>query len=189
MHTIRISAETMKRLESWAEPLEDTAESALVKALDAADRDRLRATCAVPKPSGPVRRRKGGNSRPKLPQKAFRRPLLETIHAMGGSARIGAVHSLMKERMMPHLLPGDLEPVSTGDERWWNATCWERNDLVKEGYLRADSPRAIRELSVKGTELAETWAVETPETFVDHLFAIPEMGVDADFEDPFEEAG
>ena len=42
MHVIRISAETMKRLKIRAEPIEDPAESALVKGLDAADRDRQR---------------------------------------------------------------------------------------------------------------------------------------------------
>lgn len=38
MPTIRVSAETMQRLERWADPLEDTAESAISKALDAAEK-------------------------------------------------------------------------------------------------------------------------------------------------------
>ena len=40
MPTIRVSAETMQRLKRWAEPLEDTAESAISKALDAAEKMR-----------------------------------------------------------------------------------------------------------------------------------------------------
>ena len=40
MPTIRVSAETMQRLERWADPLEDTAESAISKALDAAEKMR-----------------------------------------------------------------------------------------------------------------------------------------------------
>ena len=39
MPVIRISEQTMERLRKWAEPLTDTADSALTKALDAADRD------------------------------------------------------------------------------------------------------------------------------------------------------
>ncbi len=37
MPIIRISEQSMKRLKKWAEPLTDTADSALTKALDAAD--------------------------------------------------------------------------------------------------------------------------------------------------------
>ena len=40
MPTIRISDESMQRLKAWAEPLVDTADSALAKALDAAERYR-----------------------------------------------------------------------------------------------------------------------------------------------------
>ncbi len=54
MPTIRVSAETMQRLERWADPLEDTAESAISKALDAAekmreDEDRVRVAEKVAK--------------------------------------------------------------------------------------------------------------------------------------------
>ena len=52
MPTIRVSAETMQRLKRWADPLEDTAESAISKALDAAekmweDEDRVHAAGRV----------------------------------------------------------------------------------------------------------------------------------------------
>lgn len=40
MPTIRVSAETLQRLKRWAEPLEDTAEAAISKALDAAEKMR-----------------------------------------------------------------------------------------------------------------------------------------------------
>ena len=53
MPTIRISDESMQRLKAWAEPLVDTADSALAKALDAAERYR-----ETPDPTepGPVSR-------------------------------------------------------------------------------------------------------------------------------------
>ncbi|QJF50690.1 winged helix-turn-helix domain-containing protein [Roseobacter ponti] len=52
--------------------------------------------------------------------------------------------------MKDRLTEDDFEPVSTGEERWWNATCWERSDLVKEGLFRDDSPRGVWELSDEG---------------------------------------
>jgi restriction system protein len=68
----------------------------------------------------------------KLPQKAFRMPLLETVYELGGSAPTKQVHEIMAKKMAPQLSEADYALVSTGDERWWNAVCWERNDLVKE---------------------------------------------------------
>ena len=40
MPTIRISDDSMQRLKAWAEPLEDSAEDAFRKVLEAAERDR-----------------------------------------------------------------------------------------------------------------------------------------------------
>ena len=145
----------MRRLKTWAEPLEDTAKSALANALDAAETARTapRPATHPRRPEPPVSKpsaRLGGNKNPKLPQKAFRQPLLEILYESGGSAHVRELRAAVKKRMEPLLLPADRELVSTGDERWWNATCWERNALVKEGYLRADSPRGTWTLSNRG---------------------------------------
>ena len=40
MPVIRVSDQTIQRLKAWAEPLKDTADSALSKALDAAEESR-----------------------------------------------------------------------------------------------------------------------------------------------------
>ena len=185
MPTIRVSAETLQRLKRWAEPLKDTAESAISKALDVAekmreDEDRVHAAERVAKEPHTTPRR--DRSQDKLPQKEFRQPLLEAIYEMGGSARTEDLRSVMEQRMKPRLLPGDLVQVSSGDERWWNAICWERNDLVKEGYLRDNSPRGVWELSDIGLKFAEKSLSKSSESFVDHLLAIPNVGNDADFE-------
>ncbi len=188
MPVIRISDETMRRLKTWAEPLEDTAESALAKALNAAEETKVGSSRSRPeereeeaaKPRiGPGRGRPGD----RLPQKKFRRPLLETLYQMGGSGHPRDVRSAMKERMSTALLPGDLGLVSTGDERWWNATCWERSALVKEGYLRADSPRGTWTLSDEGIRHVESSRpAQSSDPFVEHLLAIPDVGDDADFD-------
>ena len=108
--------------------------------------------------------------------------LLELLHELGGSARAADLPPLMRAKMACALLASDLKPVSAGDERWWNATCWARHALVQEGYLRDDSPRGIWELSEKGTELALAARSQSRSPFVEHLLAIPDVGDDADFE-------
>ena len=177
----------MRRLKTWAEPLEDTAESALAKALDAAEATRTAPRTPAPRvrrtpvSNPPDRPRRGG--RRKLPQKAFRQPLLEVLYQLGGSAHARQIRGLVRERMDPLLLPGDLELVSTGEERWWNATCWERSELVKEGYLRSDSPRGTWTLSNKGLEhVASSVPSKSSGPFVEHLLAIPDVGDDSDFD-------
>ena len=184
MPVIRVSERTIERLNTWAEPLEDTVESAIAKALDAADEYRNQPAPEHPNPetTKPVtskRRPPGGT----LPQKTFPQPLLEAIYEMGGTARTVDLRPDMKRRMAPALLPGNRERVSTDEERWWNSVCWERSYLVKDGYFRDDSPRGTWKLSQNGIEHAErSLPAKSPEAFVDHLLAIPGVGEDADFE-------
>ena len=183
MPVIRISDRTMQRLKAWAEPLEDTAESALTKALDAAEEARNRTRVNPPKTAAPAPRvPRGRRTPPKLPQKEFRKPLLEVLYEMGGSVRVTDLRPVMRNRVMSALLPGDLQHVSTGEERWWNATCWERSNLIKEGYLRNDSPRGTWELSERGIEHVDELRSKAPDSFIDHLLAMPEVGDDADFD-------
>lgn len=184
MPVIRVSDRTMERLKEWAEPLEDTVESALAKALDAAEEARKlsrrgRSTKAA-KATRVTRRRVA--SLDKLPQREFRQPLLEILYEMGGSVHVTDLRPVMKEKMISVLLSGDLERLSSGDERWWNATCWERFNLAKEGYLRDNSPRGTWELSERGIEHVERSISKSPEPFIEHLLAMPEVGDDADFD-------
>ena len=176
MPVIRISEETMNRLKKWAKPLEDTAESAFVKVLDAAEgkHEAQQKTLADRQP----RQRK---AQEKLPQEEFRRPLLESLYEMGGTAHVETLRPIMEKRLASRLLPGDFTPVATGQPRWWGATCWERNRLKEDGYLRGDSKRGVWELSEKGASYVAESLAEEPENFIDHLLAIPNAGNDADF--------
>ena len=88
----------------------------------------------------------------------------------------------MKERMKPHLIPGDFDHVKSGEERWWKSVNWTRFDLIQDGYLRSDSPRGVWALSEKGIRLVESRRSETPGTFVDQLHAMPDTGEDSDFD-------
>ena len=205
MPTIRISDKSWERLKAWAEPLVDTADSALAKALDAAERSRddipRPQEPAVPPKSGlaDLMPRRGPTPKPqeasnsvrpgladlnhaKLPQKEFREPLLQALHELGGSAHVHDLRQVLREHMESRLLPGDLEHVSGGVERWWNAVCWVRHDLVNEGYFRKGSPRGVWELSERGIKLAESQLGQTRGNFANHLRAMPDAGDDSDFE-------
>jgi hypothetical protein len=64
------------------------------------------------------------------------------------------IREVMWKKMASRLSEADLAPVSSGEERWWNAICWERADLVREGLFADDSERGVWELSEKGKKLA-----------------------------------
>ena len=150
MPVIRISDETYARMQRHAKPFEDTPESIIVKALTALDM----MDGELPSPAqAPAARR---SDAPKLPQKEFRIPLLMTLLKFGGKAQAKDVRSLLGPIMVPRLVEGDYESVSTGDPRWWNAACWERSDLVKEGLMRGDSERGVWEVSEEGKNLTAT---------------------------------
>jgi len=143
MPVIRISETTWGRLQQHARPLEDTAEDVVCTALDALDKAK---GPKVKKPAR-VKRRHRGNI---LPQKEFRIPLMEILLELGGSAKVKDIRDALAPKVKPRLSEDDFQLVSTGDERWWNATCWERSNLVKEGLFRNDSQRGIWELSDQG---------------------------------------
>lgn len=147
MPVIRVSVETYARLKKYAQPFEDTPESVITKALTALE---MIDGAASPAPLASTAQR---TDAPKLPQKEFRYPLLMTLLKFGGKAQAKDVRSVLGPIMTPKLSEGDYESVSTGDPRWWNATCWERSDLVKDGLMRDDSERGVWEISEAGKNL------------------------------------
>jgi len=148
MPVIRISDATWERLKAHARPFEDKPEDVVVLALDALDEK------FGQKPSRPAKNTRAKEiSGKKLPQKEFRLPLMKAVLELGGSADVSAVRRLMEKKVTPQLSDADYEPVSGGDPRWWNATCWERANLVREGFFMTDSPRGVWELSEKGKQL------------------------------------
>ncbi|HTO67459.1 MAG TPA: winged helix-turn-helix domain-containing protein [Bradyrhizobium sp.] len=148
MPVIRISEDTYARMKRCAEPLDDTADSVIARALTALEMlgdglDRSASMTTVKRTNAP-----------KLPQKVFRVPLLMVLLRFGGKAQAKDVRRLLGPIMAPKLTDGDLETVSTGDPRWWNAACWERSELIRDGLMRDDSERGVWEISDKGKGLA-----------------------------------
>jgi hypothetical protein len=135
-----------RRLKSHARPLEDSVDDVVTVALDALDQLRGVKPSKAEKPA-PTSKKKGD----KLPQREFRIPLLESLIHLGNEAPAKNVRELMEKKMAPRLSAADYEKVSTGDPRWWNAICWERNDMVKEGLMRSDTERGVWGISANGS--------------------------------------
>ena len=179
MPTIRISDESMQRLKAWAEPLVDSADAALAKALDAAERYR---EINAPTAMGPVPR--SSDHAPGLPEETVREPLMDVIYERGGRASGRDLYPALRERMKRYMTPGDFDRISSGDDRWRSTVKSAREDLVQEGYLRDDSPRGVWALSDAGVALVESRRVLSSGSFVDHLLAFPDVGEDSDFDQP-----
>jgi Mrr N-terminal domain len=150
MPVVRLSASTMDRLKSHAEPFVDKPEDVVNRALDALDEKLGR----IPKPqTAPVPEKTAGGK--KLPQKEFRLPLLKTLLDLGSSANVSEIRKLMETKVGSLLSEADYQLVSSGDPRWWNAVCWERSNLAKEGLIDRNTERGVWALTEEGKRVAK----------------------------------
>ena len=74
----------------------------------------------------------------RTPTDAFRRPILETLMELGGSAPVVKVLNRMGEKMKTILNNYDRQPLPSQPKitRWNNNTQWCRNTMVQEGLLK-----------------------------------------------------
>lgn len=88
----------------------------------------------------------------RTPEDAFRRPILETLMELGGSAPIGDVLDKVELKLKDVLNSYDREPLPSDPRsvRWRNTAQWCRNTLVREGLMKSDSPYGIWEISDAG---------------------------------------
>ena len=144
MRTIRIDDDVWKALMKRAKPLEDTPNSVLRRVLGLSSGGRSRTRTFVARDlSG-------------LPQREFKRPLLEVLYGLGGSAHIKDAKREFFRQFKSLLQPVDLQPLVSGNQiRWENKLEWARFHLVEEGLMRRDSPKGIWELTDKGRKEAE----------------------------------
>jgi hypothetical protein len=106
------------------------------------------------------RRRRGRVSRGlRTPEHAFRRPILEALVELGGRAPVDEVLDLVGRKMEHILNNHDYSKLHTGEIRWRNTAKWCRYKMIKEGLLKADSPRGIWEISEKGRQALEVGQV------------------------------
>lgn len=108
---------------------------------------------APPRPRKRRRTMKGQLTRGlRTREPAFRMPILEALVELGGSGQINKVLHLVGAKMRGRLNDHDRQrlPSDPNTIRWRNTAQWSRLVLVKEGLLRADSPRGIWEITPEG---------------------------------------
>ncbi len=88
----------------------------------------------------------------RTPEAQFRTPLLEILAEMGGSGDTSEVIDRIGKRMKKVLKDVDYDPLASDSDmpRWRNTVQWACYALVRDGLLKANSPRGIWELSDKG---------------------------------------
>ncbi len=145
MPTIEIDDEVWSKLQELAIPLVDSPNSILRRELkiDGNDPDS--------RPRLPFQRRYTHRTNERTPQEAYRNPILQVLHEMGGRGRTNEVLDNVGELMRDDLNVADLDYLPSGNDiRWRNAAQWERQVMVDEGLLKKDSHRGIWELTDEG---------------------------------------
>jgi len=106
-------------------------------------------------------RRRGANSGQKrsripsdllLPEGAYELPILEALSAAGGRRPTREVVEDVGRALSDRLTEADREPLDDGGPRWENRVQFARLRLVKAGFMKADSPRGVWEISSAGEE-------------------------------------
>lgn len=90
----------------------------------------------------------------RTPEDSFRRPILESLIELGGSAPMKEVLELVEDKMKGILNEYDYQPLPSDPKsiRWRNTAQWCRNTLVREGLLKSNSPHGSWEISDKGRD-------------------------------------
>lgn len=85
-------------------------------------------------------------------EEAYFAPILTTLVENGGRAKMAELLPSVEKKMKGILKKVDYEPLASDQDmpRWRNTAQWARNTMVKDGLLKADSPRGIWEISEAG---------------------------------------
>ena len=163
MPVIRITDATWDRLKRWAVPLEDSPEDAVRKVLNAAEEHLKCSQSKLPNSvidKVPWKR----DRRAKLPrglrtpQEAYRRPILEAVSELGGSAHVAEVLKVVEQKMKPLLSDVDYQMLPSGGSiRWENTANFARYNLVQEGLLasHSESGRGVWRITGQGRQWLE----------------------------------
>ncbi|MBK8914756.1 MAG: winged helix-turn-helix domain-containing protein [Phycisphaerales bacterium] len=91
----------------------------------------------------------------RTPEAAYYQPILTVLSRMGGTGKVAETLEQVKQLMKPVLKDVDFQPLASGPDnpRWRNAAQWARNSMIKEGFLKADSPRGVWEISDTGRRM------------------------------------
>lgn len=148
MPTIRIDDEVWGALKKKAVPLEDTPNHVLRRLLGIDPEELPSAATPAGRSAAPERWPRKASRQ--TPHQGYRLPILRALVAMGGSGEVSKVMQRVAEEMKHSLTPWDRQDISSGMVRWEKAANWERFEMVREGLVKADSPRGLWEVSDKG---------------------------------------
>jgi restriction system protein len=113
----------------------------------------------VPSSEPAVRRRKSYDRLApgqKTPQVEFYIPVLQALVELGGSDKTGRVMDRVGEIMGDRLNVYDRAPLLVAHAiRWRDTISWIRSDLEENGYLSANSPHGIWEITPAGRAFLE----------------------------------
>jgi len=83
----------------------------------------------------------------KLSSNHYRGPILEALNKLGGAGNVDEVLEIVFSIVSNRLSEIDLSKTQSGSTRWKLTAYWERHCMVKDGLIKADSPRGIWELA------------------------------------------
>lgn len=110
----------------------------------------------APGPHGPGSKRYLGRVKrgTRTPEAAFRRPVLEALVELGGSARVGQVLDIVGGKMEGKLKDVDRQPLPSNNRavRWRNTAQWARDAMVKQGFMLPVRQVGVWEISEQGRE-------------------------------------
>ncbi|GMV97355.1 MAG: hypothetical protein HRF43_01250 [Phycisphaerae bacterium] len=88
----------------------------------------------------------------RTPESAYYRPILQALEQMGGRGRVADVLERVGQIMKPVLKKVDYDPLASSPDnpRWRNAAQWARNNMIRDGLLKSDSPRGTWEITDRG---------------------------------------
>ena len=81
----------------------------------------------------------------------FSLPILEALDELGGGEDCGVVLERVHRKVAKHLTREDMEYLKVPLEpKWRNTAKWERNNLVKNGFMEQSKRRGFWEISEAG---------------------------------------
>lgn len=88
----------------------------------------------------------------RTPEEAYYEPVLKVLVDFGGAGKLSDVLPQVEQLMRSTLSPVDYEPLASDKDvpRWRNAAQWARLTLVREGFMKPDSPRGLWEITEEG---------------------------------------
>ncbi len=149
MKTIEIDDNIFKELQKLAFPFIDNSPKMVIKRLVEHYRKCEKLTSSD---SALYRRRRSQRGYGKLSNSHYRGPIIEALNKLGGAGNVDEVLEIVFSIVSHKLSEIDLSKTLNGSIRWRITAHWERHLMVKDGILKADSPRGIWELTPKYIE-------------------------------------